>query len=207
MGVTLTRKGIAAGAAAVLLLAIASLAWRATTADAATLKAQATIANAAGDELGVVRFLRREDGRIMVRASLEGLSAGFHGFHVHAAGDCTVGDAANPFTAAGGHYGHDATGGVFHGSHPGDMPVLLATDDGTAVLRFVTDGFKARDVIGKAVIVHASPDNYANVPTGTAATQYTPNSDDPADTTTATGSTRATGNAGPRVGCGVIDEA
>jgi hypothetical protein len=41
-------------------------------------------------------------------------------------------------------------------------------------------------------------DNYRNIPLGADARQYTPNSDDVNDSTTATGFTAATGNAGSR---------
>jgi Cu-Zn family superoxide dismutase len=48
------------------------------------------------------------------------------------------------------------------------------------------------------VIVHALPDNYDNIPLGTAPDQYTANS--PA----AREKTLATGNAGDRLACGVV---
>jgi Cu/Zn superoxide dismutase len=55
------------------------------------------------------------------------------------------------------------------------------------------------EVSGRAVILHAGADDYANVPVGEAANQYTAN--DPA----ATELTANTGNAGERVACGVIE--
>ena len=48
------------------------------------------------------------------------------------------------------------------------------------------------------VILHANPDNFGNVPTGSADNQYTANSE------AATTATANTGNAGNRVACGVI---
>jgi len=53
--------------------------------------------------------------------------------------------------------------------------------------------------------VHKLADNYRNIPLGTDARQYTPNSDNVTDSTTATGFTAATGNAGARVACAVIE--
>jgi len=73
------------------------------------------------------------------------------------------------------------------------MPVLLATENGTAQLRFLTDRFaidELDDVDGTAVIVHANADNYANVPD-----RY----DGPDD------ETRSGGDAGPRIACGPIE--
>jgi Cu-Zn family superoxide dismutase len=76
------------------------------------------------------------------------------------------------------------------------MPVVYVLRGGVAFASFVTDRFTPAEIVGRAVIVHARPDNYANVPVGEAPNQYTPNS--PA----ATALTEATGNAGERVVAG-----
>ena len=51
--------------------------------------------------------------------------------------------------------------------------------------------------VGRAVVLHAGPDNFGNVPVGTGADQYIAGA-------TALAKTQATGNAGDRFGCGVI---
>src|SRR5918992_817834 len=51
-----------------------------------------------GDSVGVVKLLQMGD-KVDVRADLRDLPPGFHGFHVHAIGECVP-----PFTSAGGHY-------------------------------------------------------------------------------------------------------
>jgi Cu-Zn family superoxide dismutase len=130
-------------------------------------------------------------GGVVVRASVHGLTPGFHGFHVHAVGEC-----APPFTSAGGHYNPDGTG---HGQHAGDMPSLLVNADGTADLQFTTDRFslaELRDSDGTAIIVHASPDNFAHVPTRYHS--HTENTFGPDS------ATLATGDAGARVVCGLV---
>jgi Cu-Zn family superoxide dismutase len=149
-------------------------------------KAEARLVNAAGDEIGVVR-LREKGGAVRVEGQVRGLPAGFHGFHVHAIGSC-VGPA---FTSAGGHLN---PGGASHPAHAGDMPVLLVNADGTASASFESDRFGVGnlfDTDGSAVIVHANPDNYANIP----ADRYDPDPD---------ATTLATGDAGGRLACGVI---
>ena len=78
------------------------------------------------------------------------------------------------------------------------MPSLHLDADGRAETTFMIDRIDLDDLSGRAVILHAGRDNFGNVPTGTERTQYTPNSAE------ATDRTSATGNAGDRVACGEI---
>jgi Cu-Zn family superoxide dismutase len=171
--------------------------------------AKAVLRNAAGAEIGVVKFIQQRD-TVLVKADdlafPAALVPGFKGFHSHSTGVCDP-QAVDPstgntvaFFTAGGHYN---PGAVTHGSHGGDMPVLQINQDGSAWTRFKTDHYDVADIIGRAVIVHRDADNFGNVPVGSGATQYTANS---AGTTnaTATGLTANTGNAGPRYACGVV---
>ena len=66
------------------------------------------------------------------------------------------------------------------------------TGDASAEARFVTDRFSVADLAGRAVMIHAGPDNFGNVPVGTALNQYAANGTD------ATTLTANTGNAGGR---------
>jgi Cu-Zn family superoxide dismutase len=147
--------------------------------------------DASGKTVGLVK-LTRQGGKVIVRGATQGLSPSFHGFHVHGVGECVP-----PFTSAGGHYN---PAGVGHGSHAGDMPSLLVLDDGTAQAQFATDKFtidELFDADGSAIIVHAAPDNFANIPTRYQSTTegvFGPDS-----------VTLATGDAGARIACGVVD--
>jgi len=149
------------------------------------------LVNADGAAVGSVK-LTKQGGTVIVRGEVEGLTPGFHGFHVHSVGQCVA-----PFTSAGGHYN---PGGVGHGSHAGDMPSLLVLEDGTAMVQFATDRFAIADLFdadGSAIIVHAGADNFANIPTRYQSTTegvYGPDS-----------ATLATGDAGARVACGVVE--
>ena len=49
-------------------------------------RAQATLRDAAGHEVGRVKFLQQGD-KVLVRAWVTGQSPGFHGFHIHANDD------------------------------------------------------------------------------------------------------------------------
>ena len=148
--------------------------------------AEATLVNAAGNAVGQVEFKQEHDS-VEVSGKVWGIPTGFHGFHVHTIGSC-VGPA---FTSAAGHFNPAA---VSHDDHAGDMPVLLVQSDGTAQASFDTDRFSVDDLFdadGSAVIVHANADNYANIPTD----RYDPDPD---------ATTLATGDAGPRIACGVV---
>lgn len=172
--------------------------------------AKAILRNADGDPIGVVRFTQLGH-TVQVEVNVSGQTAGFHGFHIHANDDPANGSGcvADPamasstwFLSADGHYKTDPT--QTHPGHAADMPVILVNAGGNGPATFKTGRFVLADVIGRVVIIHALPDNYANIPIGAAATDYTPNSDDPANTATATGKTLATGNAGDRLLCGKI---
>jgi len=150
--------------------------------------ASATLVNAAGGKVGTVRFERRGKSRALrVTVNVRTLSPGFHGFHVHTVGKCE----GPTFMSAGPHLNPAAAS---HADHPGDMPPLLVTSGGKAEARFTTDRFsiaQLRDADGSAVMVHALPDNQANIPTD----RYDPDPD---------ATTLATGDSGARIACGLV---
>ncbi|HVE97642.1 MAG TPA: superoxide dismutase family protein [Mycobacteriales bacterium] len=159
--------------------------------------AEITLRTAAGATTGTV-VITDQAGQSHVRVRATGLTPGFHGFHVHAVGQCD-GSTSTPFSSAGGHWNPDSS---THGNHDGDMPPLYADASGVVAVDFVTDAFRVaalRDADGAAVVVHAGPDNLAHIPT-----RYTFTN---ADGTTGTGpdtATKATGDAGARFACGVV---
>ena len=78
------------------------------------------------------------------------------------------------FASAQGHFNPS---GIAHPLHAGDFPPLLATDAMEAWLAFVTTRFAIRDIIGRSVIIHMQRDDFTSQPAG---------------------------DAGQRIGCGVI---
>lgn len=150
------------------------------------LYAKATLYDLEGQPVGKVKFTQQKDD-VVVDVHVVKLPAGFHGFHVHAVGECNP-----PFASALGHFDLDRN---THRNHNGDMPVLLVNNDGTAKMKFMTDRFTVEDLLdndghGSAVIIHDNPDNYANIPN-----RYSPARDGP---------TLATGDAGARIACGIV---
>lgn len=123
---------------------------------------------------GYVRF-QKVYGGVVVCASVWGLPEyepangkdepiGPFGFHIHKGETCTIGDPNDPFQAAEGHYNPE---NVPHGNHPGDFPVLIASD-GYAQMCFFTNKFTIEEVLGKAMIIHQNPDDYRSQPAGNA---------------------------------------
>lgn len=120
---------------------------------------------------GVVSFSQQDD-KVLVNARIQGLSPGPHGFHIHEKGDCSAPDASS----AGGHFNPASTK---HGSpsspehHGGDFGNLTADATGTATLAITIPASQitlsksgANSIIGKGLIVHADPDDFATQPTG-----------------------------------------
>ncbi|WP_033828690.1 superoxide dismutase family protein [Bacillus andreraoultii] len=87
---------------------------------------------------------------------------GPHGFHIHEKGSCAVGDATDPFQAAGGHWNPTNEP---HGNHAGDLPVLFS-NNGYSRMNVFTNKFHVQDVIGKTIIIHEGPDDFRTEPAG-----------------------------------------
>lgn len=84
-------------------------------------------------------------------------------FHIHSGGSCT-GHAADPFAGALTHFN---PGNCAHPAHAGDLPPLFG-NGGHAVGLVLTDWFTVREIVGKAVIVHANRDDFTTQPSGDA---------------------------------------
>jgi superoxide dismutase, Cu-Zn family len=159
------------------LLAISGCALMSSTKETV---AEATVAPTQGNTAaGKVRFTQKGDF-VKVEIELAGLTPGAHGFHIHEKGDCSAPDGMS----AGGHFNPSKS---VHGAsdapvrHAGDLGNVVAGADGKVTAVVETSGMSVgtgdNGIVGRAVIVHASPDDLKTQPTG---------------------------NAGKRVGCGVI---
>lgn len=151
--------------------------------DEAAVAAIAPLGDAAVE--GQVEFVDLGDA-VEVRYNLSGLAPGRgHGFHVHETGDCGADSTGTPGSAAGGHFNpmaspHGAPSAVATARHAGDLGNITPDAEGRAV-GTVVDSVLAFDgptsLLGKALVVHAGTDDLASQPSG---------------------------DAGDRVGCGVI---
>lgn len=141
--------------------------------------ATATIEARSGSSLtGTATFTEVADG-VRVVVEVAGAPPGDHAVHVHENGDCSAPDASS----AGSHFNpeHHAHGGPHTAErHPGDFGNLTVGADGTGRLELVTKdltvGESPVSVVGLSIIVHEKVDDFS----------------------------QPVGNAGGRIGCGVI---
>lgn len=160
--------------------------------------AEATLKDTSGRTVGTLRIVEG-DGKPRVTVTVSGLTAGYHGMHVHAKGVCdpkSIDPATgSPFFSAGPHFN---LGSGPHPTHSGDLPDLLVGADGNGTASFVTDRFHVGQLLdgdGTSVIVHAAPDNQANIPD-----RYS----HAGGGTGPDAETLKTGDSGGRTACGVI---
>lgn len=120
--------------------------------------------------------------KVIMKAEIFGLSEGKHAIHIHETGDCSSADGKS----AGGHWNPtDENHGKWMANafHIGDIGNLEADASGKATAEKETDLWclncddEKKNIIGKAIIIHAGVDDFNSQPSGAA---------------------------GSRVGCGVI---
>jgi Cu-Zn family superoxide dismutase len=126
---------------------------------------------------GIIHFVQKGD-TVEITGEVLGLKPGKHAFHIHEFGDCSDAKAMN----SGGHYNPT---NMKHGApdakerHVGDLGNIEADEDGKAKVQ-ITDRVISltgkHSIIGRAVIVHADPDDFG----------------------------QPVGHAGDRIACGVI---
>jgi Cu-Zn family superoxide dismutase len=161
--------------------------------------ASAVLRDVDGHRIGKVKFDGDRHGTV-VKVTLQDVTVGldqFHGLHLHAndtGGSCDPAATAGPFTDVGGHW--NPTGAV-HGAHAGDLPSIQVLADGSGRARSVTGRFDPADIDGRAVILHAGPDNFANIPN-----RYVTGEPPVAGPDAAT---NGAGDAGGRIACGIVD--
>lgn len=127
-------------------------------------------AGGTGKMIGTVTITESPNGLVFTPA-LTDLPAGPHGYHVHENGSCGVNEKDGKKVAAGAAGGHyDPRGSKQHlgptgNGHLGDLPPLVVGGDGRATLAVTAPHLtRLADVKGKALMIHAGGDNYADKP-------------------------------------------
>lgn len=132
-----------------------------------------TFSPASDSNLSGTAVFTQNGDEVTLQVDLEGLTPGDHAIHVHEKGDCSAPDAKS----AGGHWN---PAGTEHGKfdveafHMGDIGNLTANEEGKASLTFSTDKWcldcedEMQNLMGRALIVHESADDFTSQPTGNA---------------------------------------
>ncbi len=114
---------------------------------------------------GVVTFKETKNG-ILVTAKINGLpqskdkcSGKFFGFHIHEGTSCT-GNLTDEFSNAKSHLNPT---NCLHPFHIGDLPPLIE-NNGYAYMSVLINKFKIKDILGKVIIIHDSPDDFTTQP-------------------------------------------
>ncbi|WP_298447499.1 superoxide dismutase family protein [uncultured Marinobacter sp.] len=147
--------------------------------------------NGKSKDIGTIRVEEKIRG-IVLAPHLKGLRQGAHGFHVHEHDDCSsvreeAKSGSTPeYVAAGNEGGHLSSGladshtGPYGDGHLGDLPILYVDNNGVANHPVYAPRLRLNDLPGRALVIHANPDNY---------------SDDPEEN----------GGSGPIIACGIVD--
>lgn len=112
-----------------------------------------------------------KDKGVKIIGSIEHLTPGKHGMHVHAIGDCS--DPENGFKKSMGHFddGYKHKHGSLSDGHSGDLGNIVADKNGEAQFTIVTDKFDLskegdKSILGKAILIHAGMDDEKTDPAG-----------------------------------------
>lgn len=144
-------------------------------------QAIATIGPTSGNSVTGMAIFTQNGDQITLTIEIQNASPGIHAVHIHENGDCSAPDGKS----AGGHWNPTD---VAHGKwgegefHLGDIGNITVGEDGTGSIELTTNLWEIGtgsdvDVVGKGIIVHADADDFTSQPSG---------------------------NAGARIGCGVI---
>ena len=138
-----------------------------------------------GKEIGTVTIEDTEYGALLT-PDLQDVPPGIHGFHLHENPSCEAEvkeGELTPGLAAGGHYDPNNTGsheGPYGDGHLGDLPPLVANQEGVADTPILAPRLNSQDFVGRSLIIHSQGDNFSDEP-------------------------EKLGGGGARIACGVIE--
>ncbi len=130
-----------------------------------------TLGAASGSRVSGELTVTPEGSGVRITGTIDGLEPSTqHGLHIHQIGDCSAPDASS----AGDHFNpgdapHGNPDGEQH--HAGDLPNAHADSYGLAMVDVTVDqlqlgGGGEFDILGRAIVVHAQPDDYTSQPSG-----------------------------------------
>lgn len=146
-------------------------------------KVKVTIEPRSDSKLSGNAVFTEENGEVTMVAIIDGLAEGLHAIHLHESADCSAADGSS----AGGHwnptYENHGKWGDAKGYHRGDIGNFKVDENGQGTITFTTDKWcigcedESKNILGKSLLVHDGVDDFTSQPAG---------------------------NAGARVGCGIV---
>jgi Cu-Zn family superoxide dismutase len=143
------------------------------------------LSDAQGNSVGAAEFTEAQDGVHIFLVARE-LAPGEHGIHIHETGECTPPNfqsADAHFNPGGKHHGLENP----EGPHTGDLPNLVASNNGNAVYETIINSVTltpSGDTSlfhsgGTSLVIHAKADDQMTDPAG---------------------------NSGDRIACGIVSQ-
>lgn len=135
-------------------------------------RAHAAFVDGSGTNIGMAELTDTPQG-VLIELDISNLPpAQWVAFHIHETGKC---DPADHHKSAGGHFNPDGREHGYlaaKGPHAGDMPNQYVHSDGTLRAQvfksFVRLAPGEYNILGRALMIHAKPDDYETQPTGDA---------------------------------------
>ena len=116
---------------------------------------------------GIVTFRETKNG-VILTAKIDNLpqskdkcTGRFFGFHIHEGNSCS-GNLNDEFSNSKSHLNST---NCPHPFHIGDLPPLVE-NNGYCYMRVLINKFKIKDILGKAIIIHDSADDFTSQPSG-----------------------------------------
>ncbi|QPC47337.1 superoxide dismutase family protein [Mangrovibacillus cuniculi] len=133
--------------------------------------ANVSVINSDGDEIGTVEMQESPEG-VKMSFDLTGLPPGEHAVHIHNKNKCDIPD----FLSAGEHLNpDDKQHGLLNpeGAHAGDLPNLIADEQGVVKVDIVAPGVTLKDgkttlftKDGTSIVIHENADDGMSQPAG-----------------------------------------
>ncbi|BES92841.1 Superoxide dismutase [Cu-Zn] [Nesidiocoris tenuis] len=145
-----------------------------------------TVGYSTGGIRGIVRFIQADPDMCVIDGTIDGLTPGKHGIHVHECGDLSNGceSVGNHFDLSHGKHGDPSSPAGER--HTGDLGNIEAGADGRSIFRIKDRLLKVSDVIGRSVVVTQNEDDC-----GKGSNEKS----------------KIDGNSGNRLACGIISRA
>ncbi|KAG1561409.1 hypothetical protein G6F49_001843 [Rhizopus delemar] len=113
------------------------------------------LANLPKGKAGLARFVQVDEETCLIDLTVEGLSPGKHGVHIHESGDIS-----NGWKSTGEHFNPtNVPHGDLHHGHLGDLGNVEVDENGWGDLIIESDRIKVWDVIGRSIVITEKEDD------------------------------------------------